>query len=57
MKVDEFGYWKCVMNLYVETWKHWISYGFDRKFARFVYFMYILYMCGRNDYDMFRMES
>ena len=22
---DEFGRWKCIMNLYVEGWEDWIS--------------------------------
>ena len=53
ISIDEFGCWKCVMNLYVKDWKNWMNCDFGGKFTCFVYFMYILYMGGRNDYDMF----
>ena len=44
------------MNLYVKDWKNWINCGFGGKFACFVYFMYILYIRGRNVMICFRME-
>ena len=48
INVDEFGRWKCVMNLYVQGQENWKNCGFDGKFVCFVYLMYIL----RKWYDM-----
>ena len=35
MIVDEFGRWKYVMDMFVEEWKFWTSYGFGGNFVYF----------------------